>query len=194
VTHPASAHLLSPPREGKLPYQVRGEKPILLVDDSEHDLLFMKYALDKCDLGHRVISLHDGRDAIEYLTHALSGSDPERYPLPCLVITDVKMPRVDGLGLLAWMRAQPGLESVPKLVLSSSGEDSDRNRAEALGCSAYFVKPTKLQSLVKLVEELGPIWIERHCGTIAAGGAPRSADNEKLWGREALKSLKSLKR
>src|SRR5215468_9246075 len=101
---------------------MRGERPILLVDDSEHDLLFMKYALDSCDLGNPVVACHDGKQAIEYLTRALSGAGPEQYALPCLVITDLKMPRVDGLGLLAWMRAQPNLQSVPRLMMSSSGE------------------------------------------------------------------------
>jgi CheY-like chemotaxis protein len=140
-----------------------------LVDDSEHDLLFMKYALEKCALGNPVITRQDGKEAIEYLTQALAGMEPDWHPLPCLVITDLKMPKVDGLGLLAWMRGQTQLELVPKLVLSSSGEDSDRKRAEELGCSAYFVKPSKLESLVKLVEELGRIWIVRHCGTGGGG-------------------------
>ena len=149
---------------------MRGEKPILLVDDSEHDLLFMKYALDRCELGHRVITVHDGREAIEYLTNALASAEAKQYPVPCLVITDLKMPRVDGLGLLAWMRGQPGLESVPNLVLSSSGEEVDRKRAEELGCSAYFVKPTKLENLVELVQEVGRAWIERHCGSVTGGG------------------------
>lgn len=148
---------------------MRGEKPILLIDDSEHDLLLMQYALERCDLGHRVITRHDGRQAIEYLSKAIAEPDAEDNPLPCLIITDLKMPKVDGLELLTWMRGQPMLESVPKLMLSSSPEDIDQKRAKDLGCWEYYVKPGRLDSLVKLVEELGRKWIVRHCGRVPAG-------------------------
>jgi CheY-like chemotaxis protein len=72
---------------------------ILLVEDSESDLYLMQYALRKADVSNPVFSVRDGQEAIEYSSGQGRYADRAQYPLPCIIITDLKMPRVDGLGL-----------------------------------------------------------------------------------------------
>src|SRR5215471_10234152 len=69
---------------------------ILLVEDSENDLILMRYALEKAGVSNPVVEVRDGEAAIEYLSGNGAYADREQHPLPCLIITDLKMPRVDG--------------------------------------------------------------------------------------------------
>lgn len=142
---------------------MEADQPILLVEDSEHDLFFMRYAFRQAGVKNTVVELRDGQEAIDYLSGVGPYSDRSRYPLPCLLITDLKMPRVDGFGLLQWLSAQPDFHRIPKIVLSSSDEKTDRTRAAELGGCAYFVKPGGIQDLVQVVKHLDNTWIAQHC-------------------------------
>lgn len=72
---------------------ISGDQPISLVEDSEHDLFFMRYAFREAGVKNRVVELHDGQEAIDYLSGKGEFSDRDRYPLPCLIITDPKICR-----------------------------------------------------------------------------------------------------
>ena len=142
---------------------VESDNPILIVEDSEHDLFFMRYAFREAGVKNRVVELRDGQQAINYLSGKGEFCDRVRFPLPCLIITDLKMPVVDGFGLLKWLSAQPDFDRVPKIILSSSGEQVDRKRAAELGSCAYFVKPGGIKDLVQVVKHLDSTWIAEHC-------------------------------
>src|SRR4051794_26410500 len=114
----------------------------------------MRYAFRKARVTNRVSEVRDGQEAINYLEGVAHYSDRQRYPLPCVIITDLKMPRMDGLGFLHWLQNQEQFPPVPKLVLSSSGEDRDRQEAAQLGACAYFVKPGEVNELVQLVLQI----------------------------------------
>src|SRR5262249_38081603 len=90
-------------------------------------------------------------------------SDRKRYPLPCIIITDLKMPNVDGFELLQWLRDRPEFSRVPKLVLSGSDLKSDRDQAADLGACGYFVKPGGFDRLIAMVVEIDEQWISVHC-------------------------------
>ncbi len=141
------------------------DKAILLVDDSREDLLLMRYAFRRAGIWQRVIELHNGQDAIEYFAGLGAYQDRRRYPLPCVIITDLKMPQVDGFVVLEWLQRQPELARVPRLVLSCSGEEQDRKRAAELGACGYFVKPAEVEELVEVVKHLNDTWIAEHCPT-----------------------------
>ena len=136
---------------------------ILLVEDSENDVLLMRHAFRKAKVTNRVLELPDGEVAIAYLSGVGEYEDRQRYPLPCIIITDLKMPGVDGFGLLEWLQARPELFRVPKLVLTASGIESDRKRALELGACAYFVKPNGLDELISIVIHMDEVWITEHC-------------------------------
>ncbi len=113
--------------------------PIMLAEDDENDILFMRLAFRKAGLQNPLMPVHDGEEAIEYLSGCGRFADRERYPLPCLVLTDLKMPRVNGLELLAWIKARPEFEHIPAIVLSSSNLPEDRERAKERGAADYWV-------------------------------------------------------
>jgi CheY-like chemotaxis protein len=136
---------------------------ILLVDDSEDDHALMRFALKKAGVRNPVRELYSGQEAIAYLSGQGEYADRERYPLPCLIITDLKMTGVDGFELLDWLRQRPEFVRVPKLVLSTSGHEGDEKRARQLGACAYFVKPSQLNDLVKTVVDMNEDWIAEHC-------------------------------
>ena len=135
----------------------------MLVDDSEDDHELMRFAFKKARVRNPVRELHSGDEAIAYLSGKGKYADRERYPLPCLIITDLKMPGVDGFELLEWLREHPEFVRVPKLVLTASAHEGDEKRARQLGARAYFVKPSQLNDLVKTVVEVNKDWITEHC-------------------------------
>lgn len=135
---------------------------ILVVEDSADDFFLLNVALDKVGIGTHIARAEDGLEAVKYLEGTGVYADRKRYPLPCLMVTDLKMPRMDGFELLEWMKHRDELRSIPVLVLSSSGEPQDRQRAAELGASDYFVKPSGFRSLAGLVEHLKTAWIASH--------------------------------
>lgn len=144
------------------------DSTILFVDDSEEDRELMRYAFAKAHVPNPIVELQSGEEAIQYLSGAGGFADRERYPLPCLIITDLKMPYVDGFELLEWLRGRPEFNRVPKIVLSASDHDGDKMRARKLGACAYFVKPAQLNELVVVVRQMDEEWISENCPLVAA--------------------------
>jgi CheY-like chemotaxis protein len=114
--------------------------PILLVEDNEDDKFFTMRTLAKAGLT-QVFHAADGQAAIAYLSAQGEYADREKFPLPEIVLLDLKMPGIDGHEVLEWARTQPALAGVALYALSSSGEVRDRQRAALAHASGYFVKP-----------------------------------------------------
>ena len=142
---------------------VRTAKVVLLVDDLESDLLLMKVAFGRAKVRHPIQEAVDGQQAIDYLSGAGVYADRDRYPEVCVVITDLKMPKVDGFELLGWLRERSEFNRLPRVVLTASGLEEDRRRAAELGCCEYLVKPTGFERLIEVAEHLDDAWIEAHC-------------------------------
>ena len=136
---------------------------IMLVEDSEDDREMMRFAFRKAGVENPVCELHSGDEAIAYLSGHGQYVDRERWPLPCIIITDLKMPRMNGFDLLQWMRERPEFDPIPRIVDSTSSREDDRKRAGDLGACAYFQKPLQLDHLVELVRHLDATWIAKHC-------------------------------
>jgi CheY-like chemotaxis protein len=117
------------------------EKLILLVEDNEDDVFFMKRALKDAKVGFPVQILEDGQQALDYLSGKGPYSDRALHPLPHLMFLDLKLPYVEGFEVLAWMRDNPSLKDMPVAILTSSAEDSDQERAKELNAKTYLVKP-----------------------------------------------------
>ena len=135
----------------------------MLVEDSEDDLEMMRFAFRKAGVENPVRELHNGDEAMAYLRGEGDYSDRERYPLPCIIITDLKMPGADGFELLEWLQKHPEFDRVPKLVLSNSPIESDMTRARQLGACEFFVKPGQFDELIRTVVEMNEDWITEHC-------------------------------
>lgn len=141
---------------------------LMLVDDSVNDLELMRIAFKRASIRNPIAEMHSGEQAIAYLSGKGDYADRKQFPMPRIVITDLKMPGVDGFELLEWLKGQSAFDGVPKIVLTASPHEADKRRARELGCSAYLVKPEQLDGLVKLASEMNQYWISVHCQIAAS--------------------------
>jgi len=139
---------------------VSAETPtVLLVEDNPDDVLLTRRAFAKVHSPAPLEVVVDGEEAIDYLRGAGTYADRERFPLPLLILLDLKLPRRSGFEVLEWLRGQPGLRRLPVVVLTSSGQSPDVNRAFDLGANSYLVKPVRLDDLVNLIKTLNLYWL-----------------------------------
>lgn len=132
-------------------------RPILLVEDSPRDLELTLAALDKCQLANEIVIARDGAEAMEYLTstgphHTRSQGDP------AVVLLDLKLPKMDGLEVLARVKKDDRLRHIPIVMLTSSREEQDLVRSYELGVNAFVVKPVEFTEFFKAIQDLGVFW------------------------------------
>lgn len=132
---------------------------ILLVEDNPRDVLLIQRAFRKANVAIPLQVVEDGEVAIRYLSGEEPYTDRDRYPLPLLILLDLKLPRKSGAEVLAWLRQQPALKRLPVVVLTSSKEYADINHIYDLGGNAYMVKPVAFDNLVEIVKALNLHWI-----------------------------------
>ncbi|GAA6616592.1 response regulator [Scytonema sp. NUACC26] len=128
--------------------------PVLLAEDNENDLIFLQRTIRKAGVSVSLHVVSNGEEAVSYLLGEGQYADRERYPEPVLLITNVKMPRMNGLELLAWVKQQLNYKDLPVLVMSSSEEPEEMDRVTALGGCAYFVKTSNLDDLTEFVKQM----------------------------------------
>jgi CheY-like chemotaxis protein len=132
--------------------------PILLIEDSENDLLLVKLALKRAGVLNPIQAARDGREAVEYLCGDGTYADRVKFPFPSLIISDLKMPRMDGFEILEWLRKHPECSVIPVIILSASKQDTDIKRAYQLGANSYLVKPSTLDQLQQILKRLFEYW------------------------------------
>lgn len=130
---------------------------ILLVEDSENDMELTVTALEESNLANEVVWVRDGKEALDYLRR--EGAFSERpHGNPAVVLLDLKMPRVDGLQVLAEVKKDEVLKAVPIVMLTSSAQESDVVRSYGLGVNGYVVKPVNFSDFVLALREIGLFW------------------------------------
>jgi CheY-like chemotaxis protein len=135
-------------------------QPVILhVEDDPNDVLLFQRAFRKANLPVNIQSVSDGDKAVAYLSGTDGYSDREKFPLPALVLLDLKMPRKSGLEVLAWIRAQPSLRRQLVVIFTSSKHDEDINKAYDLGANSYLVKPVGFDMLVEVAKLLHQYWL-----------------------------------
>lgn len=128
---------------------------ILVVEDNEDDLYFMRRTLKAVAPQVPVRFVTDGRAALQYLRGTDAFVDRVQNPLPSVVFLDLKLPFVHGLDVLAAIRSDPVLQALRVFILTSSSEDKDRARAQELGVQGYLVKPPSAEMLGPILGKLG---------------------------------------
>ncbi len=123
---------------------------ILLVEDSQEDVALTLRALKKCSMANRVYVTRDGAEALAWL---------RANRRPKVVLLDLKLPKITGLEVLAQVRADPALHSLPVVMLTSSREEPDIARAYALGANSYIVKPVDFDQFMSAVSQAGLYWL-----------------------------------
>ena len=142
---------------------------ILVLEDDANDTWLLQRALTR--LGIRKFHfVRDGEEGIAYLSGHAEYSDRQRYPIPGLIITDLKMPMRDGLEVLKWLRQHPTFRKIPTLVLTSSTAEKDVASAYGFGANSYMVKPTVSEDLEKLGRVIREYW--ESCEIPAGGTEP----------------------
>lgn len=132
-------------------------KPILLVEDNPNDLELALVALERTQLANDVIVVRDGVEALDYLFRRGEYTDREAGN-PAVLLLDLKLPRVDGLEVLKAIRADEQLRTIPVVMLTTSREELDLDRAYQLGVNAYVVKPVQFKDFVSAISGLGIFW------------------------------------
>lgn len=134
-------------------------KTILLVEDNPSDIALTRRAFEKNRISNPLVVAEDGQEALDYLF--ASGAHADRNPadLPALVLLDLKLPRLDGLGVLKQLRADPRTRRLPVVVLTSSTEEQDLALSYDLGVNSYIRKPVSFEQFAGVVEQLGLYWL-----------------------------------
>ena len=131
------------------------ENKILHVEDNPDDVMLMNLALSRSGVPAKLHVVGDGDEAIAALQNGAFSAGA-----PVCVLLDVKLPRVSGLDVLAWIRNQPQLKRLPVILLTSSSQTSDINRAYDLGANSFLVKPPDLDSLTVLIKTVAHYWVQ----------------------------------
>jgi CheY-like chemotaxis protein len=132
---------------------------ILLAEDDPNDVFLLQLALEKARISNPLIITQDGQQAVSYLNGDGPFADRDKYPLPALLLLDLKMPGMDGFDVLAFLNRCQDLRGLPVVVLSSSDHPSDLEKARRLGVTDYRVKPQDFAALVELAQELHARWL-----------------------------------
>jgi CheY-like chemotaxis protein len=133
-------------------------KPILLAEDNEADVLLLTRAFKKAGLANPIHAVPHGEAAIAYLRGDGPFAEREKYPMPVLILLDIKMPRATGLEVLEWIRKNLKTNT-PVLILTSSAMEEDLKAARELGVDGYLVKPGSFDQLTELVRRLHQRWL-----------------------------------
>jgi len=129
-------------------------KNILYAEDDPNDIVIFKIAFKRATLPHALYTVNDGQEAIDWLSGNGMYGDRAKYPLPDILILDLKMPKKTGFDVLEWARGQKAFEALTIFVLSSSDEPSDVKRAYALGVTTYFVKSASYADVIQYLRLL----------------------------------------
>ena len=133
---------------------------ILLAEDDPNDILLIQRAFQKAGFQNSLKVVRDGEQAIDYLRGADPYSDRNNFPLPFLLLLDLKMPGTDGFEVLQWVRSERDLKRLLVIVLTSSNLQSDVDRAYELGANSYLVKPVEFQEMVNMIQRFEAYWSE----------------------------------
>jgi len=134
---------------------------VLHIDDDANDTILLQAAARRANAVFELTNVPDGEHAIAYLSGTGSYADRRRFPMPALVLLDLKMPRLTGAEILKWIRNQPELGQLPVVVLSGSQLQDDMREAYARGANSYLVKPLGFESLVALVRDMESCWLAK---------------------------------
>jgi CheY-like chemotaxis protein len=148
--------------KGRAPDAQTERRPILLVDDDPDDVTLIEEALLGAGITVPLIRLENGEQAVDYLSGAPPYNDRTLFPLPRLVLLDLKMPKRNGFDVLAWIQAQPFLAELAVIVLTGSVREEDRKRAEELGAWDFQVKPVSFVELVRIVRHVEERWLGQY--------------------------------
>ena len=134
-------------------------KAILLVEDNPDDAKLTLRAFQRSNMLNPIVVARDGVEALDYLFARDAHAGRAGTPLPALIVLDLKLPRLDGLGVLKAVRADPRTRLIPVVILTSSKEERDVVCAYSLGANSYVRKPVDFAEFIEAARVLGIYWL-----------------------------------
>ncbi|KOH46841.1 response regulator [Sunxiuqinia dokdonensis] len=135
------------------------EVEILIVEDNPHDAEMALRALKENKLTNKVLVVHDGEEALDFVFARGAFADRPKTSRPKIILLDLKLPKVDGLEVLEEIKSNPVTKVIPVIMLTSSKEESDLVKSYELGVNSYIVKPVDFDKFVDAIRELGFYWL-----------------------------------
>jgi two-component system, response regulator len=132
---------------------------ILLVEDNPHDADLTIRSLKKHNLGNRLVHVEDGVAALDFVFGRGKYATETAVQRPKVILLDIKLPKLDGLDVLKEIKSHPETQAIPVVMLTSSREDPDIQRAYHHGANSYVVKPVDFESFREAVSTLGMYWL-----------------------------------
>ena len=132
---------------------------ILIVEDNPNDALLTIRSLKEHNLANNIVHVRDGQQALDYLFAEGGYSDRDPLNRPKAILLDLKLPKLDGLQVLARIRGDERMKCVPVVILTSSQEEGDLVKSYKLGANSYIVKPVEFESFSAAIKQLGLYWL-----------------------------------
>ncbi len=132
---------------------------ILLVEDNKMDIALTLDAFREARLANKIHVARNGEEALQYLFGEGKFADRSIYPLPNIVLLDLKMPGIGGLEVLKRVKNTSGIKRIPVIILTSSKEEGDRAMSYDLGANSYLVKPISFDGFLEVVKKVTDYWI-----------------------------------
>lgn len=157
-------------------------KAILQVEDNANDAFLFQHAMETINAVNPVHLVTDGQEAIDYLKGVGKFADRAQFPLPTLVLLDLKLPHVMGLDVLKWIRQESGL-SLVVVVLTASSEEVDIVAAYHLGANAFLVKPSEASKFLDMVNAIRDFWVTHNTLPISLTSSVQQSEWAHTRGR-----------
>jgi CheY-like chemotaxis protein len=132
---------------------------ILLIEDNRMDIELTLDAFKEAHINNAIHVAKNGQEGLDYLFGRGDYADRQKYPLPHLILLDLKMPRVDGFEVLRQVKAAPIIKRIPVIVLTSSKEEGDRALSYDIGANSYLVKPVSFEGFAEVVKHINGYWL-----------------------------------
>ena len=133
---------------------------ILVVDDLENDIFLIRRAFEQAGVKNPIFVVRDGEEAVSYLEGDGKFSNRAEFPLPDLMLLDLKLPKMDGFEVLEWVRKHPAFKGLRIVALTSSEDIYDVNAAYHLGANSFLVKPLEFENYPAMMRTLASFWLE----------------------------------
>lgn len=131
---------------------------ILIAEDNEDHAELMIDTLQDFNIGNKLIHTSDGEQALQYL-HKQGKYDNNEWIKPDLILLDIKMPKMDGITTLEFIKQAPTLKYIPVIMVSTSSADHDIKRCFELGANSFISKPLQFDEFTRKIRELNLYWV-----------------------------------